>query len=70
MDGDEIQGEVEKVEVEPAPTPIIGKKERKPLSEDSLARLAVARGKAVQRRKELAAERKIPSSEIIFTFGP
>ena len=52
-DGDEVQAEVEKVEVEKTP-----KKARRPMSEESLLRLSVAREKANLVRKELAKERK------------
>ena len=46
QDGDDVHTEVEKIEVEKAP-----KKPRKPMSEESLKRLAVARQKANKVRK-------------------
>ena len=52
-DGDEVQAEVEKVEVEKSL-----KKPRKPMSEESLKRLAAARVKANFVRKQLAEQRK------------
>ena len=60
-DGDEVIAEVEKVEVEKA-TP---KKARKPLSEESLQRLAKAREKANRVRKELAEERKAERENLV-----
>jgi len=60
-DGDEVNVEVEKVEVEKA-TP---KKVRKPLSEESLQRLAKAREKANRVRKELAEERKAERENLV-----
>jgi len=59
MDGDEIQGEVEKVEVE-AP-----KKVRKPMSAEALERLALAREKANAKRRELAEERKVHKESLV-----
>jgi hypothetical protein len=60
-DGDEVNAEVEKVEVEKA-TP---KKARKPMSEESLQRLAKAREKANRVRKELAEERKAERESLV-----
>ena len=60
-DGDEVNAEVEKVEVEKA-TP---KKARKPMSEESLQRLAKARVKANLVRKELAEERKAERESLV-----
>ena len=60
-DGDEVNAEVEKVEVEKA-TP---KKARKPMSEESLLRLAKAREKANRVRKELAEERKAERESLV-----
>jgi hypothetical protein len=60
-DGDEVNAEVEKVEVEKA-TP---KKVRKPMSEESLLRLAKAREKANRVRKELAEERKAERESLV-----
>ena len=60
-DGDEVQAEVEKVEVEKA-TP---KTARKPMSEESLQRLAKAREKANRVRKELAEERKAERESLV-----
>ena len=60
QDGDDVHTEVEKVEVEKAP-----KKPRKPMSEESLKRLAVARQKANKVRKELAEERKAERENMI-----
>jgi hypothetical protein len=59
-DGDEVNAEVEKVEVEKAP-----KKVRKPMSEESLLRLAKAREKANRVRKELAEERKAERENLV-----
>ena len=59
-DGDEVNAEVEKVEVEKAP-----KKARKPMSEESLQRLAKARVKANRVRKELAEERKAERESLV-----
>ena len=59
-DGDEVQAEVEKVEVEKAP-----KKQRKPLSQEALLRLAKAREKANKVRKELAEERKAERESLV-----
>ena len=60
-DGQEIEvGEVEKVEVEKAP-----KKQRKPMSEESLLRLAKAREKANRVRKQLAEERKAERENLV-----
>ena len=60
-DGQEIEvGEVEKVEVEKSV-----KKPRKPMSEESLKRLAAARQKANKIRKELAEERKAERESLV-----
>ena len=59
-DGDEVNAEVEKVEVEKAP-----KKARKPMSEENLQRLAKARVKANRVRKELAEERKAERESLV-----
>ena len=58
-DGDEVRDEVEKVEVEKAP------RKRKPMSEESLKRLAKAREKANFVRKQLAEERKTERENMI-----
>jgi len=59
-DGDEVQAEVEKVEVEKAP-----KKVRKPMSQESLLRLSQAREKANKVRKQLAQERKAERENLV-----
>ena len=59
-DGDEVNAEIKKVEVEKAP-----KKARKPMSEESLQRLAKARVKANRVRKELAEERKAERESLV-----
>ena len=59
-DGDEVQAELEKVEVEKSV-----KKPRKPMSEESLKRLAAARVKANKVRKELAEERKTERESLV-----
>ena len=60
-DGQEIEvDEVEKVEVEKSV-----KKQRKPMSEQSLLRLAKAREKANRVRKELAQERKAERESLV-----
>ena len=59
-DGQEVQAEVEKVEVEKSV-----KKSRKPLSQEALLRLAKAREKANRVRKELAQERKAERESLV-----
>ena len=59
-DGDEVQAELEKVEVEKSV-----KKPRKPMSEESLKRLAQAREKANKVRKALAEERKAERETLV-----
>ena len=54
LDGDEI-----------LPEPEIKKKVRKPLSEETLGKLAKAREKASERRKEMAEERKVHKETLI-----
>ena len=54
LDGDEILPEQE-----------IKKKVRKPLSEETLGKLAMAREKASERRKEMAEERKVHKETLI-----
>ena len=56
LDGDEI-----------LPEPEIKKKVRKPLSQEALDRLALAREKASQRRKEMAAERKLDKETLVLS---
>ena len=58
-DGDEVQAELEKVEVEKSV-----KKPRK-MSEESLLRLAKAREKANKVRKELAEERRVERESLV-----
>ena len=60
VDGEEIQGEVEKVEVEKAT-----KKIRKPLGEEALQRLAKAREKANAKRKEISEEHKAEKETLV-----
>ena len=59
QDGDDVHTEVEKVEVEKAP------KKRKPMSQESLLRLAKAREKANRIRKQLAEERKAERENLV-----
>ena len=59
-DGDEVQAELEKVEVEKSV-----KKPRKPMSEESLKRLAAARVKANFVRKQLAEERRAERENLV-----
>ena len=60
QDGDDVHAEVEKVEVEKSV-----KKPRKPMSEESLLRLAKAREKANRVRKQLAEERKAERENLV-----
>ena len=60
QDGDEVRDEVEKVKVEKSV-----KKPRKPMSEESLLRLAKAREKANRVRKQLAEERKAERENLV-----
>ena len=57
LDGDEILPEPEEIK----------KKVRKPLSQEALDRLALAREKASQRRKEMAAERKLDKETLVLS---
>ena len=61
VEGEEIQVEVEveKVEVEKV------KKPRKPMSEDTLEKLAKAREKANAKRKEMSEERKAEKENLV-----
>ena len=55
LDGDEILPQPEEIK----------KKVRKPLSEETLGKLAMAREKASERRKEMAEERKVHKETLI-----
>ena len=61
VEGEEIQVEVEveKVEVEKV------KKSRKPMSEETLEKLAKAREKANAKRKEMSEERKVHKDNLV-----
>ena len=61
VEGEEIQDEVEveKVEVEKV------KKSRKPMSEETLEKLAKAREKANAKRKEMSEERKVHKDNLV-----
>ena len=61
VEGEEIQDEVEveKVEVEKV------KKSRKPMSEETLEKLAKARQKANLKRKEMSEERKVEKENLV-----
>ena len=62
VEGEEIQSEVEieKVEVEKSV-----KKTRKPMSEETLEKLAKAREKANAKRKEMSEERKVHKETLV-----
>ena len=55
LDGDEILPQPEEIK----------KKVRKPLSEETLGKLAMAREKASERRKEMAEERKVHKETLV-----
>ena len=60
VEGEEILGEVEKVDIEKSV-----KKLRKPMSEETLGKLAKAREKANAKRKELSEERKVHKDNLV-----